>query len=98
MTESDEKSFIDLCVAGEASPEYISLFIREWHDKDSVEPLDDYLGMTDEEFDAWVDNPEALPHIIAARKNNVPLSDYLQKVKNDQRHPQEASDEDAEKE
>lgn len=98
MTESDEKSFIDLCVAGEASPEYIFLFISEWHDKDSVEPLEEYLGMTSEEFEAWQDNPEALKHIIAARKNNIPLSDYLQKVNNDRRHHRRASDEDTKKE
>jgi hypothetical protein len=97
LVESNEKNFIDLCLAGDASPECISLFIREWHEKDSVMPLDDYLGMEAAEYDAWVENPKNLTHIIAARKNNIPISDYLQNVY-DFSHRRDETDEKTEKE
>lgn len=89
---------MERCVDGDASPGDISLYIREWRDKDSYEALEDYLGMTEDEFEAWLDDPKSLPHIIAARKSNIPLSDYLQKVQIDQNHQLESSEEDAEKE
>ena len=54
--------------------------------------------MTDEEFEAWLDDPNSLPHIIAARKSNIPLSDYLHRVQIDQNHQLESSEEDTEKE
>jgi hypothetical protein len=82
MIEYNKKRFIDLCISGEASPESIHLFVQEWHEKDSVMPLDDYLGMIEEEFEVWLENPKNLTHIITARKNNIPLTDYLQKVYN----------------
>ena len=98
MTEDRIKLFIERCIDGDASPDDISLYIQEWRDKDSDEALEEYLGMTDEEFEAWLDDPKSLKHIIAARKSNIPLSDYLQRIQVDQNHQLESSEEDAEKE
>jgi hypothetical protein len=98
MAEDRIKLFMERCVDGDASPGDISLYIREWRDKDSDEALEDYLGMTFEEFEAWLDDPKSLPQIIAARKSNIPLSDYLQKVYDYPHQQREASDEDTEKE
>jgi hypothetical protein len=96
MTEDRIKLFIERCIDGDASPDDISLYIQEWRDRDSAEPLEDYLGLTFEEFEEWLDHPQSLPHIIAARKNNIPLSDYLQNAQADSNHQLESSDEDQE--
>lgn len=63
-----KKSFIELCVGGEVSPSDIDRFVREWHESDSDESLAEYLGMTIEEYALWVETPNALQNIIAARK------------------------------
>jgi hypothetical protein len=83
MTEESGKLFIDLCVEGAASPGDISLHIREWRDKDCFEPLEDYLGLTTEELDAYLDDPKALPDIIDARKLSVTLDEYRERKKDE---------------
>ncbi len=90
MTEDRIKLFIELCIDGDASPDDISKYIQEWRDKDSTEPLEDYLGMTFEEFEEWLDHPQILVHIIGARKNNIPLSNYVQNVQADSNHQLES--------
>ncbi len=75
------KTFIDLCISGEASPEDIHAFIREWHESDSAEPLEKYLGMSFEDYALWVKDSKLLKYIISAHKNNVPLSSVLPKAK-----------------
>jgi hypothetical protein len=73
MDEDRIKLFMEKCLDGDVSARDISLYIRDWRDRDSDEALEDFLGMTTGEYDAWLDNPRSLPDIIAARKNNIPF-------------------------
>lgn len=68
MTDDRPKRFIDRCIDGEASADDITLFIHEWMDRDSMESIEEYLGMTSEEFAAFTRDPDSLACIIAARK------------------------------
>ncbi len=64
-----DKQFVDLCVRGEASPAEIDDFIEAWHQTESdTPPLHQFLGMSWEEYSAWVRNPGLLAGIIAAHR------------------------------
>lgn len=75
------KSFIELCLRGEAHLSDIDHFVDEWHESDSDKSIEEFLGMTFEEYALWVENPNTLKYIIAARKTNVPLSSLLPQEK-----------------
>ena len=60
-------NFIELCVEGLINPEMIDLFIDEWHDSDSSLEIYKYLGMTDEEYSVWVDQPNFINKILNNR-------------------------------
>ncbi|MHB9028766.1 MAG: hypothetical protein ACYC9O_08355 [Candidatus Latescibacterota bacterium] len=75
------KTFIELCISGKASPDDIYQFIREWHESDSTEPLEKYLGMSFEDYALWVKDPKLLKYIVIAHKKNVPLSMVMPKTK-----------------
>jgi len=64
MSEVRETPFIDLCLRGKARPAEIDDFVDLWHESESALPLHEFLGMTSEEYSAWVQNPDLLPHII----------------------------------
>ncbi len=68
MSDRREPSFVDLCVRGEASPVQIDDFIEVWHQAESELSLHEFLGMTWEEYSAWVRNPGLLSSIIAAHR------------------------------
>ncbi|MES1241810.1 MAG: hypothetical protein ABUT39_09350 [Acidobacteriota bacterium] len=68
MSETRNVSFVDLCRRGEAVPEQIDDFVDLWHEGASELSLHDFLGMTWEEYSAWVANPGLLPRIIAAHR------------------------------
>jgi len=61
-------NFIAMCVSGEAAPDDIDEFVDKWHEGDSKVPIDEYLGMTRDEYFAWVGNPNALVEIIRAHE------------------------------
>jgi len=67
------KTFFDLYSEGHALEEEIDDFIDAWHleMKGKAFPnlieLPDYLGMSQDEYDVWVQEPDTLPHILNAR-------------------------------
>jgi hypothetical protein len=65
-------NFIDLIIHGEVSPDDIYRFIQEWHESDSDLPVNEFLGMTLDEYAAWVEDSKSLVNIIANRKSNAP--------------------------
>lgn len=73
MSEVRETRFIDLCVRGEALPAEIDDFVELWHEGDSTLPLHEFLGMTPEEYSAWVRRPDLLRYIITAHSKGQPL-------------------------
>jgi hypothetical protein len=64
MSKARETRFIDLCLRGKARPAEIDDFVDLWHESESTLPLHEFLGMTTEEYSAWVQKPDLLPHII----------------------------------
>jgi hypothetical protein len=52
--------FADACRAGTASYKDVDDYIEAWHTGDSEEPLHDFLGLTREEYAAFVQDPKTL--------------------------------------
>jgi hypothetical protein len=71
-----EGTFVDLCLKGEALPDEIDAFVDSWHEGDTDEPIDTFLGMTREEYGLWVEKPAALAIILEARRRGGHIGDY----------------------
>jgi hypothetical protein len=71
-------NFMQLCLAGKAQPTDIDSFVSQWHKSDSTLELDAYLGLTEEEYDLWLVEPDALADIVKSRngltKNKNPTT------------------------
>lgn len=66
---SMERTFKDLYLAGEIDFEEIDVYSRKWGFSDSESKLGEYLGLNEEEEDAWVsDGEEALIRLLDAQK------------------------------
>lgn len=66
------------CLAGEALLDDIDDFIEEWHVlSDVAATLFEHLGMTREEYSAWVEEPQTLRVIIHARQSQLCFSDIV---------------------
>jgi hypothetical protein len=64
-------SFLDLYRNGKVSADKIDDFIDDWHESDDSEqrPLAAYLGMTEDEYSAWLASHEVLPLLVTARQD-----------------------------
>jgi hypothetical protein len=65
--------FLDRLIAGTVDPAEIDEFVEKWHDSQSTEELHDYLGMSAAEYSLWLENPDMLTLICAARRRGQPL-------------------------
>jgi hypothetical protein len=62
------RTFIELCLEGEALLEEIDDFIDEWHSSSDGREIHGFLGMTKDEYAFWVSEPSSLAYIVAAHK------------------------------
>jgi len=72
-------TFMTLYDQGRVTPEQIDDFVEAWHESGDEEQrsLVEYLGMTESEYDIEFITPRALPVILAARRANRPLQDFV---------------------
>ncbi len=63
----DRRTFIEACLAGEASAAQLDDFVADWHASDDAGCLPAYLGMTEGEYARWVERPETLKSILFSR-------------------------------
>ena len=71
-------NFIQDCLRGKALLDDIDDYIDVWHASDSDLNLHDFLGMTNQEFHAWVRDPDVLPQIIKAKRNKLASEGHSQ--------------------
>jgi hypothetical protein len=76
-------TFMDALLAGEALPNDVDDWIDAWHDDttDQLGELHEYLGMSWQEYQLFVERPESLRFTLAARRANKPVSRILASVK-----------------
>jgi len=61
-------TFIEQCLAGEATVADIDDAIDHWHDGDSQLELHEFLGMTLDEYAKWIKNPGYLNQLISSKQ------------------------------
>jgi hypothetical protein len=71
-------TFIGACLVGEALPEEIDDYVEAWHASKVRQPLNDFLGMTKEEYQFWLNDSGSIALIVGARKLKVPLSEAIE--------------------
>jgi hypothetical protein len=60
-------TFAQQVLEGAAKPEDIEKFVAAWHDGAGGDSLAEFLGLSEDEYALWVERPESLPAILAAR-------------------------------
>jgi hypothetical protein len=53
-------TFVDDFLAGRVTAEQIDEYVEEWHSSDTGMGLHEYLGLTWDEYRAWVRDPDRL--------------------------------------
>lgn len=62
-------TFIEKCLRGDESPEDIDDYVDQWHEGAFDQPLHTFLGMTPQEYSAWLTRPDTLSTILNARRS-----------------------------
>ena len=72
-------TFLKLYSEGLVTADEVDDYVEAWHESGDEETreLHEYLGMTWEEHGVWVITPRALPTILAARRANRPLREFV---------------------
>ena len=72
-------TFFDLYSRGDVSADRVNDFIAAWHASDDNEQrsLAAYLGLTDEEYDVWLMDTDALPQVLSARRTGRGLKEVV---------------------
>jgi hypothetical protein len=80
-TKAKAPSFFDLYCHGEATADETDDYVSRWHRNPEPAakdlPLHDYLGLTREEYEVLLYDPDALPQILAARESQRPLAGLM---------------------
>jgi hypothetical protein len=77
---SRRETFMELVLAGEVVQDEIDDFIDLWHeDRTATGHLHDFLGMTRDEYNLWVEQPGSLRLILAAREEDAPLYEAIER-------------------
>jgi DNA-directed RNA polymerase specialized sigma subunit len=77
------KPFLERYMNGDVLPEDIDDFIDDWHRNPKRKEIFEFLGLTKEEYSIWLRDPDVLPHIARARRDNVDLPTILHEAASD---------------
>jgi hypothetical protein len=77
--QSQALSFFDRYSRGEVAADEIDDYVSEWHRSPSTDQrcLAEFLGMTHQEYQVWIMDPNSLPLILAARQTSRPLIELV---------------------
>jgi len=80
MSRVTTQTFIELCIEGKVLLEDIDEFVDAWHNSSSESPLNDFLGMTWDEYSLWATEPDVLPYVVKAHRENRSLADIIDEL------------------
>jgi hypothetical protein len=77
--EKSMSNFVDMCVQGDVLLEEVDDFVDEWHESGGNGiPLHTYLGMNRSEYSLWTVDPDVLPFVVAARRENRDVAEVIE--------------------
>lgn len=71
------ETFLEAVLEGSALWTDIDDWVDRWHETDDPGELQDFLGMSWDEYRLWAEQPAALRFIISAREHNEPVEELL---------------------
>ena len=75
---SSKRSIVDRLLSGEECDlSRIDDEIDAWHEADTTVPLHEWLGLTPDEYQLYVERPASIRIILAARRENRSLEELL---------------------
>ena len=81
LAKAGAPTFFDLYSRGQALPDDIDDYIDRWHERTDPQagslPLHEYLGLTLDEYELWVRDPDILPQVLIARRESRPLAEVV---------------------
>lgn len=79
MVKKRDCTFFDLYVQGKVLADEADDYIELWHSSsdDEDRELHEYLGLSWDEYQAFVSDPNVLPFILKARIEKEPLADIV---------------------
>ena len=79
------QTFFDLYMKGKATIDDLDDYLDEWHDGSSSQSIEDYLGLTKEQYFKWCQDPVLLKNeldkIRESRHSLALASDGSEKIK-----------------
>jgi len=72
-------NYISMCLSGDALLTDVNDFIDKWHETDTGLSIEDYLGMSKHEYNAWLLDDSILPYIIRSRHEKKDISEVFTK-------------------
>lgn len=72
-----EQRYIDDVLEGRALLGDITDYVEKWHQTRDDSELHDYLGLSWDEYRLWVERPQSLRLIVAAREFAEPVDEML---------------------
>lgn len=71
------QSFIDACLSGDATIFELDNYINYWHENETGNTLQEFLGLTDYECESWGKSNDAVfRDILRCRQENIRFEDY----------------------
>uniref|UniRef100_UPI003FEE9BA3 hypothetical protein n=1 Tax=Ruminococcus bromii TaxID=40518 RepID=UPI003FEE9BA3 len=72
-----EMNFINNCLYGLTDIDEIDDYVEAWHNGQSNLKLSDYLGMTQDEYEAWIQKDDSvLRDILRCRADGIAFGEY----------------------
>lgn len=72
------KTYVDSVLSGSTIWTDIDDFIERWHEAEGTESIEDFLGMTEEDYSLLVEEPRSLRFILAAHESNESVAELLE--------------------
>ena len=64
-------TFVEQCLSGDAGLTDIIAFIEAWHEAEFDGSVVQWLGMTENEYMSWLEEPSVLRYIVRAHQKNI---------------------------
>jgi hypothetical protein len=79
----DDATFIDLLLSGDALQDDVDDFVDAWHEAEpdssaATLELSEFLGMNEDEYGLWVEQPTSVQFIVYAHKYDRPVLAVIQ--------------------
>lgn len=74
------ETYVDRVLGGTALWTEIDDYIERWHEEEETASIEDFLGMSREDYSLFVEEPRSLRFILAAHEGNESVTELLERT------------------